>query len=186
MGRFASQFDFDGDLDKVPDSLENEDQWILAEFSDLLEKARVGYSGLDIYTAAQGIKTFSTGVFASHWLEMSKTRLYNGDASATWTLHRVFRDLLSILSPICPFFTHHLSTILYENSAVEVDTFPEIPMSGTAKWTKMTDSLVDFNSTVWKAKKDAGISLAAPISGHTVPDELKNIGPALVSMHKLE
>ena len=186
VGRFASQFDFDGDLDKVPDNLENEDQWILAEFSDLLEKARVGYSGLDIYTAAQGIKTFSTGVFASHWLEMSKTRLYNGDTSATWTLHRIFRDLLSILSPICPFFTHHLSTILYEKSAVDVDTFPEIPMTGTEEWTKMTDSLVGFNSAVWKAKKDAGISLAAPISGHTVPDELKNIGPALVSMHKLE
>ena len=186
VGRFASQFDFDGDLDKVPDSLENEDQWILAEFSDLLEKAKVGYSGLDIYTAAQGIKTFSTGVFASHWLEMSKTRLYNGDTSATWTLHRIFRDLLSILSPICPFFTHHLSTILYEKSAVDVDIFPEIPMTGTEKWTKMTDSLVGFNSAVWKAKKDAGISLAAPISGHTVPDELKNIGPALVSMHKLE
>jgi valyl-tRNA synthetase len=186
VGRFASQFDFDGDLDKVPDNLENEDQWILAEFSDLLEKARVGYSGLDIYTAAQGIKTFSTGVFASHWLEMSKTRLYNGDTSATWTLHRIFRDLLSILSPICPFFTHHLSTILYKKSAVDVDTFPEIPMTGTEKWTKMTDSLVGFNSAVWKAKKDAGISLAAPISGHTVPDELKNIGPALVSMHKLE
>ena len=186
VGRFASQFDFDGDLDKVPDNLENEDQWILAEFSDLLEKARVGYSGLDIYTAAQGIKTFSTGVFASHWLEMSKTRLYNGDTSATWTLHRIFRDLLSILSPICPFFTHHLSTILYEKSAVDVDIFPEIPMTGTEEWTKMTDSLVGFNSAVWKAKKDAGISLAAPISGHTVPDELKNIGPALVSMHKLE
>ena len=186
VGRFASQFDFGGDLDKVPDNLENEDQWILAEFSVLLEKARVGYSGLDIYTAAQGIKTFSTGVFASHWLEMSKTRLYNGDTSATWTLHRIFRDLLSILSPICPFFTHHLSTILYEKSAVDVDTFPEIPMTGTEEWTKMTDSLVGFNSAVWKAKKDAGISLAAPISGHTVPDELKNIGPALVSMHKLE
>jgi len=186
VGRFASQFDFDGDIDKVPDNLENEDQWILAEFSDLLEKAKVGYSGLDIYTAAQGIKTFSTGVFASHWLEMSKTRLYNGDTSATWTLHRIFRDLLSILSPICPFFTHHLSTILYEKSAVDVDTFPEIPMTGTEEWTKMTDSLVGFNSAVWKAKKDAGISLAAPISGHTVPDELKNIGPALVSMHKLE
>ena len=186
VGRFASQFDFDGDIDSVPDNLENEDQWILAEFSDLLAKAKVGYSGLDIYTAAQGIKTFSTGVFASHWLEMSKTRLYNDDASATWTLHRIFRDLLSILAPICPFFTHHLSTILYEKSAVDVDTFPKIPMSGTEEWTKMTDSLVDFNSTVWKAKKDAGISLAAPISGHTVPDELKDIGPALVSMHKLE
>ena len=186
VGRFASQFEFDGDLDTIPDDLENEDKWILAEFSDLLEKAKTGYSELDIYTAAQGIKTFSTGVFASHWLEMAKTRLYNDDASATWTLHRIFRDLLSILSPVCPFFTHHLSTTLYEKSSVEIDVFPESPISDTKSWTDITESLIDFNSVVWKAKKDAGVSLAAPISGHNVPDSLKDIENALVSMHKLE
>jgi len=186
VGRFASQFEFDGDLDIIPEDLENEDKWILAEFSDLLEKAKTGYSELDIYTAAQGIKTFSTGVFASHWLEMAKTRLYNDDASATWTLHRIFRDLLSILSPVCPFFTHHLSTTLYEKSSVEIDVFPESPISNTKSWTDMTESLIDFNSVVWKAKKDAGVSLAAPISGHNVPDSLKDIENALVSMHKLE
>ena len=186
VGRFASQFEFDGDLDIIPDDLENEDKWILAEFSDLLDKAKTGYSKLDIYTAAQGIKTFSTGVFASHWLEMAKTRLYNDDVSATWTLHRIFRDLLSILSPVCPFFTHHLSTTLYDKSSVEIDVFPESPISDTKSWTDITESLVDFNSVVWKAKKDAGISLAAPISGHNIPDSLKDIENALVSMHKLE
>ena len=39
---------------------------------------------------------------------------------------------------------------------------------------------------VWKAKKDAGVSLAAPISGHNVPSSLKEIEAALVAMHKLE
>ena len=117
---------------------------------------------------------------------MAKTRLYNDDPSATWTLHRIFRDLLSILSPVCPFFTHHLSTTLYEKSAVDVDTFPEKPLSKTSDFTSMTDSLIEFNSEVWKAKKDAGISLAAPITGHKVPGSLKSIEQALVSMHKLE
>ena len=186
VGRFASQFEFDGDLDKVPDNLENEDKWILAEFTDLLEKSKVGYSKLDIYTAAQGIKTFSTGVFASHWLEMSKTRLYNEDASATWPLHRIFRDLLSILSPVCPFFTHHLSTTLYDKSSVEVDIFPSSPLLEIEEWTKLTDSLVEFNSIIWKAKKDEGISLAAPLSGQKVPEDLSIISEALVAMHKLE
>jgi len=186
VGRFASQFEFDGDLDKVPDNLENEDKWILAEFTDLLEKSKEGYSKLDIYTAAQGIKTFSTGVFASHWLEMAKTRLYNEDASATWTLHRIFRDLLSILSPVCPFFTHHLSTTLYDKSSVEVDIFPSSPLLEIEEWTKLTDSLVEFNSIIWKAKKDEGISLAAPLSGQKVPEDLSIISEALVAMHKLE
>ena len=117
---------------------------------------------------------------------MPKTRLYSGDSSATWTLHRIFRDLMSILSPICPFFTHHLSTTLYGNSAVDVDTFPLAPISETESWTAMTEPLVNFNSLVWKAKKDAGTSLAEPISGHTVPDSLEQIKQALISMHKLE
>ncbi|MEC7697369.1 MAG: class I tRNA ligase family protein, partial [Candidatus Thermoplasmatota archaeon] len=104
--------------------------------------------------------------------------MYNEDASATWTLHRIFRDLLSILSPICPFFTHHLSTTLYEKSSVEVDVFPESPITDTQSWIEKTDDLVEFNSVVWKAKKDAGVSLAAPISGHNVPSSLKEIESA--------
>ena len=186
VGRFASQFDFEGDLNQTPDNLKNEDKWILAEFSELLDKAKTGYIEMDIYTAAQGIKTFSTNVLASHWLEMAKTRLYDGDASATWTMHRVFRDLMSILSPICPFFTHHLSTTLYGESAVDIDVFPETPITETESFTKITEALIEFNSQVWKAKKDAGISLAAPISGHEVPDNLSIVESALVSMHKLE
>ena len=59
-------------------------------------------------------------------------------------------------------------------------------MSDTKSWTALTEPLIDFNSVVWKAKKDAGVSLAAPISGHNVPDSLKDIESALVSMHKLE
>ena len=186
VGRFASQFDFEGDLNQTPDNLKNEDKWILAEFSELLDKAKTGYIEMDIYTAAQGIKTFSTNVLASHWLEMAKTRLYDGDASATWTMHRVFRDLMSILSPICPFFTHHLSTTLYGESAVDIDVFPETPITETESFTKITEALIEFNSQVWKAKKDAGISLAAPISGHKVPDNLSIVESALVSMHKLK
>ena len=71
---------------------------------------------------------------------------------------------MSNLYPICPFFTHHLSTTLNGKSAVDVDIFPENPLSNTSDFTKMTESLIEFNSQVWKAKKDAGVSLAAPIS----------------------
>tara|TARA_B100000029_G_C17179936_1_gene816581 strand:- start:425 stop:652 length:228 start_codon:yes stop_codon:yes gene_type:complete len=75
---------------------------------------------------------------------------------------------------------------LYEKSSVEVDIFPSSPLTKTDEWTKLTDSLVEFNSIIWKAKKDEGISLAAPLSGQKVPEELSIISEALVSMHKLE
>ena len=97
-----------------------------------------------------------------------------------------FPEQSIILSPVCPFFTHHLSTTLYEKSSVDIDVFPVSPLSEIEEWTKLTDSLVEFNSVIWKAKKDDGISLAAPLSGQKVPEELSVISEALVSMHKLE
>ena len=50
------------------------------------------------------------GVFPSHWLEMVKRRLYDGDKVAAWTIHRIVRDTLAMFSPICPLFSHHIST----------------------------------------------------------------------------
>ena len=120
VARFASQFDVPEDLGKAPLDLAAEDRWILSEFDDVMGRVQEAWSRIDIYTAAQSLKGFGTGVFPSHWLEMSKSRLYDGDAAAAWTLHRVVRDLLSALSPICPFFCHYLSTTLYGSSAVDV------------------------------------------------------------------
>ena len=105
VARFASQFDSPNDLE-VPPVLSPEDVWILAEFDQTLSTVHNAWSDIDIYNAAQSIKSFATGIFPSHWLEMSKSRIYDGDASAIWTLHRIFRDLLSAFTPICPFFTH--------------------------------------------------------------------------------
>jgi len=110
VARFASQFDVPLDLDTVPSDLEPEDKWILSEFGQTMSKVEESWGNVDIYNAAQSIKNFSTGVFPSHWLEMVKSRLYDGDEIASWTLHRIVRDILTTLSPICPFFTHYLST----------------------------------------------------------------------------
>ena len=188
VARFASQFDVPMDME-MPPELEPEDVWILAEFDATLGIVERAWMDIDIYSAAQAIKSFGTGIFPSHWLEMSKTRLYDGNESAKWTLHRVVRDLMSAFTPICPFFTHYLSTILYDSSAVDVKSFPLVPRScGSDQFDAMrgrTDSLVSFNSMVWKQKKDSGISLKSPIAGIDVPDELELFGGTLRSMHNL-
>ena len=189
VARFASQFDVPDDLDTPPD-LEMEDLWIIAEFDQTLSEIHSAWESVDIYTAAQAIKSFGTGVFPSHWLEMSKTRLYDGNHSASWALHRIVRDLLSVFSPICPFFTHYLSTTLYGNSAVDVDSFPELPQAfNREKFEQLltiTDELESFNSMVWKAKKDSGVSLKSSIAGIEIPESLSIFSNTLVQMHSLE
>ena len=184
VARFASQFEVPSNLSSEPNDLEIEDKWILSEFSQVLSKVEESWTKIDIYNAAQSIKNFSTGVFPSHWLEMVKSRLYDGDEAAAWTLHRIVRDLLTSLSPICPFFTHYLSTTLYRHSSVDVRKFPDI-IESKSKLLNLTNPVIEFNSEVWKLKKDSGISLNTEISNVKIPEELTILSESLTRMHRI-
>ncbi|DAC23566.1 MAG TPA: class I tRNA ligase family protein [Candidatus Thalassarchaeaceae archaeon] len=187
VARFASQFEVPEDLDTTPENLRIEDLWIINEFNGMAMKVHEAWKNIDIYTAGQSIKNFSTGVFPSHWLEMVKGRLYDGDSVAAWTIHRIVRDTLAMFSPICPLFSHHISTTLYDSSAVDVRNHPEqISISSDDIMEDTTDMIVEFNSMVWKEKKDAGTSLAQPISGIEIPEGLNDFADVLKAMHKLE
>ena len=186
VARFASQFQVPSDLDNFTGDLQPEDEWILSEFQLVMKRVEQGWKEIDIYTAAQSLKNFATGVLPSHWLEMVKSRLYDGDEAAAWTLHRIVRDLLDAFAPICPFFSHYLSSTLYNRSAVEADTFPQIKLNfQTKNWTELTDSVMVFNSEVWKMKKDEGLSLNSEIGGVSLPSNLDCLQTSLTRMHKL-
>jgi len=189
VARFASQFDVPNDLSNPPE-LEIEDVWILSEFDRTMSVVQTSWENIDIYTAAQNIKKFGTGIFPSHWLEMSKSRLYDGNSSGLWTLHRIVRDLLAAFTPICPFFTHYLSTTLYEQSSVDIRDFPRLPETCKGEMfdniCELTDHLVSFNSYVWRTKKELGNSLKSPISGVSIPSELEIFQETLKSMHSIE
>ena len=193
VARFASQFDVPFDLETCPEGLAPEDRWILAEFQQTMHVVEEAWTTLDIYTATQALKTFGTGLLPSHYLEMVKSRLYDDDAAAAWTLHRIVRDFLAAFSPVCPFFTHHISSTVYGSSAVDVDAFPEPAVKdvahGTEEGSRLCDlshSLQEFNGQTWAAKKEAGVSLNQPISGISVPDDLAEFSPTLTRMHQLE
>ncbi len=186
VARFASQFSVPANLDDIPVHLQPEDEWILCEFHSVMNRVEQAWKEIDIYTAAQSMKNFSTGVLPSHWLEMVKSRLYDGDKVAAWTLHRIVRDLLDAFSPICPFFSHYLSSTLYDRSAVEADTFPHLNLNiDTKHWTDLTESVMIFNSEVWKMKKDQGLSLNSEIIGVSIPIDLTGLETSLTRMHKL-
>lgn len=189
VARFASQFDVPDDLENPPNNLEVEDRWILSEFDQVLTVVEEAWSNIDIYSAAQSIKGFGTGIFPSHWLEMSKSRLYDGNLSANWTLHRVVRDMLSSFTPICPFFTHYLSTTLYGDSSVDIRSFPKIPPAALGDdpdlLRSLTEQITTFNSTIWKMKKDQGLSLKSSVNDVAIPEQLSQFADTLVKMHSI-
>ena len=190
VARFASQFDVPADLERPSGNLAPEDRWILSEFDHVMARVEDAWARIDIYSAAQAIKGFGTGIFPSHWLEMTKSRLYDGDEGATWTLHRVVRDILCAFTPICPFFTHYLSSTLYGKSSVDVRSFPRLPSNAIGKEAEsmraLTPVISEFNSMVWKLKKDSGLSLKSPVSDVSIPPELSIMENTLVQMHSIE
>jgi valyl-tRNA synthetase len=186
VARFASQFEVPDDLDSTPSQLNIEDRWILSEFSMCMSQVQEYWSALDIYNATQALKNFGTGILPSHWLEMAKTRLYDGDQAAAWTIHRIVRDFMAAFSPVCPFFSHHITSTLYKSSAVDVREFPETPIVSDSDLCALSNSIQEFNSATWKQKKDAGLSLNAPIEGISIPADLAAFTEVLTAMHKLE
>ena len=193
VARFASQFDVPENFEVIPENLSIEDRWIISEFQNTMSEVKNSWTNIDIYSATQALKSFGTGILPSHYLEMVKSRLYDEDKNAAWTLHRIVRDFMSAFSPICPFFTHHISTTIYGTSAVEVDSFPENFVaeleSNSAEGDKLrnlSNELQVFNSEVWSTKKENGISLNQPISGIKIPDNLSLFTEVFTRMHKLE
>ena len=182
VARFASQFE-------MPEEEPNtafpvEDRWIRSEFSATMNSVESSWNDLDIYTATQALKTFGTGVLPSHWLEMAKTRLYDGDIHAAWTIHSILKDFLAAFSPVCPFFCHHISMTLYGESSVDVDQFP-LQGAIDEDLNCLTPEIEAFNSEVWKTKKEQGLSLNAEIEGIVIPQTLEEFNGTLSRMHKL-
>jgi len=165
-----------------PARLHAVDAWILGELDAAHAAALEGYGRLDFFGPANTIRSFVWNLFAPHYVEMVKGRAYDGDAAARWTLHRVARTVLHLIAPICPFTAHFAAKGVYGED-VHRALFPEA--TGHARDEALTQALTDFNSQVWKAKKDAGISLAEPIDGIDVPSALAPVEDVLVQMHKL-
>ena len=78
------------------------------------------------------------------------------------------------------------SSTLYDRSAVEADSFPTISLNFELdRWTEISESVMVFNSEVWRLKKEQGLSLNSEISDVNVPDNLLALQVPLTRMHKL-
>ncbi|MFH8086832.1 MAG: valine--tRNA ligase [Candidatus Aenigmatarchaeota archaeon] len=164
------------------------DEWILAELSNLIEECLKGYEDFNFFIPSNKIREFVWNLFASHYIEMVKSRAYgNGfrkeEKEAAWfTLHTCLKSLLLLLAPISPFITDYIWKKLYSKKSIHLETFPK------PKWkndmTKLTKNLVEFNSRVWEEKKKKGISLKEAIKVE-IPEELKVFEKDLKVMHNI-
>src|SRR5437660_135336 len=134
------------------------------------------------------LRDFLWGSFASHYLEMAKTRAYGigfdkADQRAAWsTLHTCLKTMLGLLGPIAPHLTDSIWRKLYGKRSIHSESFPRTVWKETYR--KYTRDLVDFNSEVWKTKKEKGLSLSSPVD-REVPSSLRLFEKDLRAMHKI-
>ncbi|MFQ5986818.1 MAG: valine--tRNA ligase [Thermoplasmata archaeon] len=179
VARFISTFPEAEEGDLPPT-----ERWILAELNTLIEEARVGYEDFNFFVPANRIRDFLWNLFAPHYIEMVKHRAYEGDRGSLHVLHRVLRTLLRLLAPICPFITDAIWREMYGGS-VHREAFPEPREAWQSVLRDLTPTLVDFNSSVWREKKERRLTLKDGIAGVSLPKELEPFAEDLSQMHHI-
>ncbi|HEX9612728.1 MAG TPA: class I tRNA ligase family protein, partial [Candidatus Bathyarchaeia archaeon] len=164
------------------------DHWILSELSHLTKRCLEGYKEFNFFIPASELRDFLWGSFASHYLEMAKARAYGigfakGDQRAAWnTLHICLKTMLLLLAPVAPHLTDGIWREIYGRKSIHSEAFPKTVWKETYR--RYTRPLVEFNSEVWKMKKEKGLSLSSPIE-KDIPSDLQLFKRDLQAMHKI-
>ncbi len=182
--RFISSFPQPGSAKLTPT-----DRWMLSELGKLITGCVRSYEQFDSFGVATRLREFLWNVFASHYIEMAKGRAYGDSASteeqeAAWyTLHEVLRGMLLLLAPITPYLTDQVWRKIYGTKSIHLEMFPK-PMKFAINQ-KVSQSILEFNTQLWKVKKDKGLALKDPVDAK-IPDLLKPYEKDLVRMHHIQ
>lgn len=189
VARFLSAFEV---ISEMPESLEPSDRWILGELARVEQECRRGYEEYNFFVPANAIRDFVWNIFAPHYVEMVKGRVYSTDndrgrRSALYTLHRCLSGVLLLIAPITPFIAEELWTKIYSDKSVHLQTM--IRGESSDGMTEFTKKITEFNSLVWNKKKETirdgkPLSLKDPIAMQ-VPAELEPFKDDLKAMHNL-
>jgi len=163
------------------------DQVFIEYLDELTKYSSDQYEKYDFHTPLVKIREFLWEIFASHYLELIKSRAYNESKTFTskesdaakFTLYELLERLILLLHPVIP----QVTTVIAKTLNVPLDEFPKIKVKKDTR--KEIDQIMKFNSEVWKAKREQNISLKEPIKGVKVPKDLKDHEKDLIASHRL-
>lgn len=170
------------------------DKATLVYLDKIIEKIDKAYSELDVYEPVNEIYQFTWNYFASHYIELTKSRAYNRDGKyseleqkAAWfTLHYTLKSILKALAPIMPFITDAIYRELYGRS-IHLERFPEPDKERLKQSHDLVEKVVNVNSAIWSYKKRNNMKLSEPLRGKVyLPKGLEEVAEELRDLHKLE
>lgn len=166
------------------------DSLFLDYMENLIEETDKAYEKYDFHNPALKLRRFLRDVFASHYIELVKARVYNENNkfskeesdSAKYALHVLLEKFLILMYPVIPQIT---SVIAKEK---KIDLLKEIwPKTKKVKSDlKLVEKIMALNSDVWKKKKKLGINLRSEIKNISIPKNLQKFKKDLIAAHNIK
>ncbi len=190
VSKFVSMFEFNEKQENV--ELMEIDKWILEETDKIIVDAKEKFLEYDFHNPIVKIMNFIKDEFASNYVEIVKRRAYNNSEefkfkkeernAAIKTLRTVLRKILEITYPIEPAMTYYLYKELF-GEEINEKSWPE---TSKEKSKIIGKELIEFNSAIWKAKKDSGKSLKDGVKKAIACKSLKEVEKELQIMHGIK
>jgi len=144
------------------------------------------YEKYNFHESCVKLRSFLWEDFASHYLELVKSRAYNKNnifskkeqESAIFALNYILEKLLILAYPIIPMIT----SVIFEETGKDIlkEKFPK----GREKFdNKIIGELIELNSNVWKVKKEKGLSLNSEVKSISIPKALMIFWKDLKACH---
>ncbi len=114
---------------RLPETLELEDRWILSKFNALAREVGENLEKYELGIAAQKIYDFIWDSYCDWYIELTKTRLNGEDPAAREQAERVLlyvlTETLKLLHPFMPFITEEIYQALpHQGTALMVQPYP--------------------------------------------------------------
>jgi valyl-tRNA synthetase len=179
IAKYVSMYEY---IEECNMELYPTDKWILELAKDTENKIKEYYMKFRFDEVAKLILWFTRDVFSSHYIELTKERCKSGDIRAIYTLHQIMKKILKWIAPISPAMPDYIHRKLYGHT-IHCEKFEEFK-GIDEEIIKLGEKLMEFNSRVWKTKKEQGKSLKDEIEIE-IPEELKIFEEDLRACHKI-
>ncbi len=115
--------------DCAEDELALEDKWILTRLNALVKSVNTNIDNFELGIALAEIYSFTWDLFCDWYIEMAKSRIFEGGAAALTAkrvLVKVLTSILKLLHPYMPFITEEIYQALpHSTESIMISDFPK-------------------------------------------------------------
>ena len=139
------------------------DRALNARLRALVQEVTEKWDAWDHAGALSATETWFWSDFCDNYLELVKTRAYEGDPSALGTLRSALDVVLRMFAPFVPFVTEEVWSTMDKSGSIHVETWPKVADLPETEDTGAFDVAVALLMQIRKAKSEAKVSIKTPV-----------------------